>query len=534
MNSEVFDINTLSKAFIGIRGRAERLNEQTIVDSFASVGPLEHVIANEDHQIIYGRRGTGKTHALRFLSNKVADEGGISFFLDMTTLGSDISIYNDPGLKVSERATRLLIDVQSAISDSVQEFVTSPDNTFTDTQLSDLMKILDEMADATSRIRVEGELSLETISSEESGKGASAGLELGLRGANLSASADYAHSRSHNVTQKEVGKEVPNPRFPELSGSTRKLCDFFSPSRIWILLDEWSSLPLEIQPFLADMLRRVFFNIHNVSVKIAAIEHRTKFCYFKENGDYVGLEPTADIKANLKLDDYLLFDNDHERPVEFFKEFLFKHVVGVCKERDWPAPSKPNDIITIGFSQKNAFSEFVKATEGVPRDAINIISASAQKSFGSSIDIPTIRQTSHRYYLEDKSSQVDESPILRDLLKFIIDDAIRNKKTNSFLVPVDQQDRHVDMLFDRRLIHIRSRNVSSRDNPGARYFHYKLDYGCYIDLISTRQMPSEFEFSGKTSVEDIAAQIEVPEDDDGRSYRRSILDLEKFYEGGDS
>lgn len=115
--------------------------------------------------------------------------------------------------------------------------------------------------------------------------------------------------------------------------------------------------------------------------------------------------------------------------------------------------------------------------------------------------------------------------------RYIVDNAIRKKKTNSFLLEFGVRDKNVDMLFDRRLVHIRRRNVSSRDNPGARYYHYKIDYGCYVDLASTRQqMPTEHDFSENgLSVEDIAASIEVPTEDDARSYRRSILDLEEFY-----
>lgn len=104
------------------------------------------------------------------------------------------------------------------------------------------------------------------------------------------------------------------------------------------------------------------------------------------------------------------------------------------------------------------------------------------------------------------------------------------KKTNAFLLEAGRKDRFVDASFDRRLVHIRQRNVSSRDNPGARYFHYKIDYGCYVDLIATKQMPNEQDFSDDLNLEDIAEGIEVPSEDDARSYRRSILDIERFYE----
>jgi hypothetical protein len=63
--------------------------------------------------------------------------------------------------------------------------------------------------------------------------------------------------------------------------------------------------------------------------------------------------------------------------------------------------------------------------------------------------------------------------------------------------------------------------------------HYKIDYGCYVDLIATKQMPHEQDFSNPVFLEDIAEGIEVPMEDDARSYRRSILDLTAFYRTGE-
>ncbi len=58
--------------------------------------------------------------------------------------------------------------------------------------------------------------------------------------------------------------------------------------------------------------------------------------------------------------------------------------------------------------------------------------------------------------------------------------------------------------------------MSSNDEPGARYDVYKIDYGCYVDLINTTRAPvGLFE-------EDDGTFIEVPHDD-YRSIRRAIL-----------
>ena len=480
---------------LAIRSRAERLSGDQIVDSFSSVGPLSDLIETTDHQVIFGRRGTGKTHALRFLYSNVNDSGDIGIFVDMLNLGSDTSIYNDRNLSLAERATRLLIDTISHIKEGFLDCATSgPALDFVK-----LTGLFDVLNDATSNIRVNGET---TVTHEETGsEGSRSSLKADVEAGSIGVRGLFSLGKARHTEDTKKASSVTTgnasitARFPQLGTAVRDIVHFFPNPRVWIIIDEWSSIPMELQPFLADLLKRTFFNIQKITVKIGAVEHRTRLLLERPGIDSIGLEPTADIRTDVRLDDYLLFDNDKEAAVNYFKDFLFRHVKGVCKEKGFPEPSSGDNFVQIGFSQKNAFEELVKAAEGVPRDAIHIASNCAQKASSRNIDVPIVRQSAHRYYQEDKSSQVEENPALRELLKFIVDSAIRQKRTNSFLLEFGVRDRNVDLLFDRRLVHVRRRNVSSRDDPGARYYHYKIDYGCYVDLASTKHKPDEHDFS---------------------------------------
>lgn len=44
-----------------------------------------------------------------------------------------------------------------------------------------------------------------------------------------------------------------------------------SPRSIWIILDEWSEIPLDIQPYLADLIRRSVFHLRNITVTRAPL-----------------------------------------------------------------------------------------------------------------------------------------------------------------------------------------------------------------------------------------------------------------------
>lgn len=517
------------KTLVRLKGRAERLEPDQVVESFSSVGPLEDLLSTEDHQVVFGRRGTGKTHALRFLYSTQQDQGDCALFVDMRNLGSDGSMYADQSLPLTDRSTRLLLDTLSFIQDGILDYSLNEPRS----NLRQLEKHLDEFKIACTQVRVVGETtsSYEEISEEEATKQSSISAKFKGLKPELDASAGRVNNEQLTSTERHqtVGTEVLTVRFPNLSSSLRNLCNALPAKRVWIILDEWSSIPQEVQPFLADMLRRAFFTLPRVTVKIGAIEHRTKFMLENSSGDAIGLEPTADVRNNIRLDEFLLFDNDKVRSIAFFKEFLFKHVVSYCRDQEWPEPKDAEQLYRLAFNQKTSFEEFVKSSEGVPRDALHVASMCAQKAYGKQIDIPNVRAAGHKYYQEDKSSQVDSNPALRDLLQFIVDTSIRKKNTNAFLLEVGKRDKNVDLLFDRRLIHLRQKNVSSRDRPGVRYYHYKIDYGCYVDLIATKLMPTEVDFNQGENLEDIVTGVEVPGEDDGRSYRRSILEIEEFY-----
>lgn len=101
------------------------------------------------------------------------------------------------------------------------------------------------------------------------------------------------------------------------------------------------------------------------TVKIAAIEHRSRFKIDQEGGQYIGLELTSDIRSNLNLDDFLVFDNDRERSITFFTHFLYRHAVAMANERNIPAPKSADELVSLAFTRRDVLEEFVKATEGV-------------------------------------------------------------------------------------------------------------------------------------------------------------------------
>jgi Cdc6-like AAA superfamily ATPase len=93
---EQVDLGAVHTALIGFTKRAERATEESLVATFVDSAPLFALLSTENNQVIYGRRGTGKTHALKVLAEHVEQQkNGIPVFLDMRTIGSNGSIYAD-------------------------------------------------------------------------------------------------------------------------------------------------------------------------------------------------------------------------------------------------------------------------------------------------------------------------------------------------------------------------------------------------------------------------------------------------------
>lgn len=514
----------ISKLFINLSKRAEKNDPQVLMDSFVDVGPLSAVLTTIDNQILYGRRGTGKTHALAYVSGLVREKGDIPIYVDLRKIGSTGGLYSDGSIPLPERATRLLIDVLTALHAGLLEAVLDD---FYVLNLSEVGPLLDAMADAITEVNVTGtvrkELALESSITEADKSDLALGINSNGFDASLASSGNSEAKMSEARKIVHEGNVEHRVHFGRLGVALEKLTEAIGGKRIWLMLDEWSVVPLQLQPYLADLLRRAVFPANSISVKIGAIERRSRFQIHLSSNDYVGIELGGDASADLNMDDFMLFDNDEDRAIAFFRSLIFRHVKALSEESGVEIPGDSNGLIQAAFTQENVFREFVRAAEGIPRDAFYILSLAAQKDFGSSISMDTIRRCSKTWYQRDKETAVSANSNALTLLHWIIDSVIGHRRARAFLLRRGASHDLVDSLFDSRVLHLLKRNISAHDQPGVRYDVYKIDYGCYVDLLSTARSPQ-----GLLNLDE-GGYSEVPPDD-YRAIRRAILDLHEFQE----
>jgi hypothetical protein len=150
---------------------------------------------------------------------------------------------------------------------------------------------LDDLASAISTVRITGvienEEQTEATNSQDTGISAKGSI-----GRTPSAEATISlksTSTDHGTVRvKRSGDERIYLDSGNISAAITGLAQVLSSPRIWLLIDEWSEIPIELQPYLADLIKRTILPINTVTVKIASIDHRSEFILIHERGQYVG------------------------------------------------------------------------------------------------------------------------------------------------------------------------------------------------------------------------------------------------------
>src|SRR3954453_22149018 len=326
---------TLNRLLMMAKTRAETEDPGVLQRTFVPIGPLLATLCRAEHQVLYGRRGTGKTHLLIYLAQTMRDQGHLTVYLDLRTIGSSVSLYEDTTESRSLRATNLLIDVVESIHQAILQ--TAIEDERYAGRLEEISTGLDLLGEAATSVRVIGPVEEETALGQnvESQRDSSAAFTFSHRpAARISSSSLSKISQKHERRRKQSGVEQPHLLLGPLAAGVRRIANACRPHQLWLFLDEWSNVPLELQPILADLLRRTFLVTPNVIVKFGALERRSRFYAAGKHGDYVGIELGADSSASLDLDEFLLFDNDQPRANEFFADLLYKHMHEALENRD--------------------------------------------------------------------------------------------------------------------------------------------------------------------------------------------------------
>lgn len=489
---------SLNRLVMRIALRAEMLSEEMAETAFVELDQVTDGLRRIDHQIVYGRRGAGKTHAFRNLSMTVGREGDLPVYIDLRTIGSSGGLYGDTSQSLAVRGTQLLIDVLEACHVKLLDRAIDGDS------FEGLLEHLDDVANAASQVRVEGPVTVTSEFSEDTEENHDSGLsgrakagatgvwaELDGRRGRRSALRD---SKKHAFHRS--GHEVPRVLFGRLSRTISNAAAAIAPRRIWILLDEWSSLPLDLQPLLADMLRRALFTCPGITVKIGAIERRSSFTIAGSNkANYIGIELGADTAAALNLDAYLV--GGRQEQSQFFTELLYRHLVAFYGHLNHAFVIRDSADLSQKMFGPGALAEYVRAAEGVPRDALQIAYHAAQHAARNPITVEHVQMAARRHYLQDKETGIAGKAEATKVWAKLQRDVVSRRRSRTFLIKRDRERTHSGILdlYDARLIHLLEPGLVTRGDPGVLYDGYCLDYGSYVNMLHKAELSAAWDSS---------------------------------------
>jgi hypothetical protein len=523
----LIDDPRMARAVSNITARSERQPEVSVLQqTYVETGVLPQV-ENFGNQIVYGRRGTGKTHVLKVLGTQFeSQQNSFVIYLDVRLLGS-AHLFVDESRPPAERCIAVFKDLLSIVQGRLLDIATDParDGAGIEEVSAFADFVLRKSVEVTSReVRDSRSQTMQT------------GTEAGLSAkpsdisANFKISDSQGSSSAQEVAYTEALRETVV--FSEVYQMLDRALVAMGVDHLTIMIDEWTSLPVDMQPFVAEFLKRSVFPSNRVTVKIASLEYRSRFSLPTDGGTPIGFELGPDILANLDLDDYYVYERNPEKVVDIFHELLFKHVTsGLDPEAlNEHALKDATAFRSRLFTERATFVELVRAGEGVVRDFLGIFSSAyfkARSAGRKKIDLHSVEEAARDWYETDKSTVL--SAPQRVALHKIITDVIGTRQTKMFMLSREQADHPmIQSLFDLRLIHLVSRGYSDKENPGQRYNIYALDYGTYVDLKRTNAEPADFK-TDEASAESPDAERVVPFADK-RSIRRVILQTEIFDE----
>jgi len=227
----------IQKAVTNIPQRSEKQTDlQKLVGSYVDIGILPQLL-NRNSQIVYGRRGTGKTHLAGVLSSKLRERPStIVVLIDARTLGSTAQ-FSDSAISLSRRCLSLFRDILGEIHNGILEHAV-------DHPTSDSNYVLGDL-DALSRAATEpfAQRLVKDISERALAKAETrdvAGAQISASSANVAVSS--AQSRAAEVEQSSLSVVSHEDKviFPQIHDVLRRVLER-TRTTLFVVIDEWSS-----------------------------------------------------------------------------------------------------------------------------------------------------------------------------------------------------------------------------------------------------------------------------------------------------
>lgn len=409
----------------------------------------------KQHQIIFGRRGTGKSCLLVHFKKKEAPKlNSLTIYVDT----DEIKRLGYPDVLI-----RLLLSVMESTPTAKQNWRKF---LFCKSKIQKHIEDLRILLSQAEHKKVKEE--------NKKSRGVDAGGE--YAGAN----AKFATSTSlGKLSEFEENKLDTLER--HLSDYKTALIEELEKSKFdtgYVILDDYYLIKKERQPDVIDYMHRLLRGT-DYYLKVGTVRHRTNLIRNEEQT--IGVELRQDIEE-LNLDRTL-------ENLPTASDYLKSILDAMGKKVNIP------DASTATFNSQ-AFEKLVLASGGVPRDfltiyvdAIEVALAGGRSNYLTPTDIwKSASSLSYRTKLKNLRDDVFKDAdaienVFRDLMRF----CIQEKKKTCFLISQDDAQKHPQLheiilqLMDFKLIHVVEPDTSAASGRQGRFEAYTLDFSLFME-----------------------------------------------------
>ncbi|WP_294213257.1 hypothetical protein [uncultured Chryseobacterium sp.] len=413
---------------------------------------LERLKAKQ-HQVIFGRRGSGKSCLLVYFKNSISDKNSLEVYIE----ADEIKRLGYPDI-----LTRLLLSIMEKIVASRnfwQKII------YANSKLNKSIKTLRKILDQAENRQVKQEENKSTNYTAKAEKGILSG----------------AFGKTNSLGKLSEFQESKLDTLERYLSDYKKALQEEIKKRnlqtIYILLDDFYLIKKERQPDVIDYLHRLVRGTE-MYLKVGTVKHRTTLV--RNDGQTIGVVLNQDIEP-INLDRTL---EDLTAPTQFLSSLLnsLGSKVGL---------SNPS----TDLFNPHALEKLVIASGGVPRDFLTILVDAIENAISQNKNHITPTNvwksaSSFSYQNKLKDLRVDVGAdakliekVFRDILKFCIND----KKRTSFLIAQEEAQSEVDLhelilqLMDGKLLHIIEPDTSAASNRPGRYEAYTLDFSLFME-----------------------------------------------------
>lgn len=475
----------IMKAVSGIKQRSERQNDlDKIRNTFVDPGIINE-LNNENNQVLYGRRGTGKSHALRVLQSVLYNSGNKAiYYIDCRTIGSSAQ-FTDENLSIKHRSFSLFRDLLSEIHNALLEYAVNSPNKIHAKVFSELDVFASTFSDQKVQIQkafITHENKPDDLTGNSSGIIIEKSFDIDLPNDKL---INKVNISRYSLEVDYIEKALFNTIFNSINNIINLLN-----STLYLLIDEWSSIPQSVQPYVAEFIKRSLLPCNKLIVKIAAIEYRSNFITYT-NAQATGLELGADISTAPSLDSIYGFEERSEQLKADFSEMLYRHISNELPfdylRKHYHVFDGPTFLDSI--FEEDAFGSLALASEGVVRDLINIFIIAFSKVHRpktydkrTKINRLVIYESAKQWFDRDKLRNLDYD--LKERYMKIVRIAVTENKSRYFAVPYNHNNiETLNKLVDLRVLHLAQATFICFSGEMEMFNVYNIDFGSYASLL---------------------------------------------------